>query len=77
MSDVQVCIDRNKAIELALQMAEPGDAVVVAGRGHETSQQIGIRTISFDDRKVARRILRELQASRFPSPQHVSAAIPV
>ena len=77
MLDVQVCIDRNKAIELALQMAEPGDAVVVAGRGHETSQQIGIRTISFDDRKVARRILRELQASRFPSPQHVSDAIPV
>jgi hypothetical protein len=63
---VQTCADRNLAIQLAVKMAQPGDVVIIAGRGHESIQQIGTRSISFDDRKVTRRILRELQASQFP-----------
>jgi UDP-N-acetylmuramoyl-L-alanyl-D-glutamate--2,6-diaminopimelate ligase len=51
--------DRAEAIELAITGAAPGDVVVVAGKGHETTQTIGARTLPFDDREVVRRILEE------------------
>lgn len=51
--------DRGKAIRLAIEEAEPGDLVLIAGKGHETYQIIGDRVIEFDDREVARGILRE------------------
>ncbi len=51
--------DRKEAIRRALAMAEPGDCVVIAGKGHETYQILGERTLPFDDREVARDILRE------------------
>jgi UDP-N-acetylmuramoyl-L-alanyl-D-glutamate--2,6-diaminopimelate ligase len=50
---------RDVAIESALAWAEPGDTVVIAGKGHETYQIIGATVLPFDDRDVARRILRE------------------
>ena len=50
--------DRERAIELALDQARPGDTVLLAGKGHETSQILRDRTIDFDDRELARRILR-------------------
>jgi UDP-N-acetylmuramoyl-L-alanyl-D-glutamate--2,6-diaminopimelate ligase len=53
--------DRETAIRLALSRAQPGDIVILAGKGHETYQVLGGRTIPFDDREVARRILRELR----------------
>jgi UDP-N-acetylmuramoyl-L-alanyl-D-glutamate--2,6-diaminopimelate ligase len=46
--------DRRRAIALALGQARPGDAVVIAGKGHETVQELGDRTLAFDDRAVAR-----------------------
>jgi UDP-N-acetylmuramoyl-L-alanyl-D-glutamate--2,6-diaminopimelate ligase len=49
--------DREAAIALALDWAGPGDVVVVAGKGHETGQQIGASVRPFDDREVARRLL--------------------
>lgn len=49
--------DRRKAIALAIQHAQPGDMVVIAGKGHETVQIIGEDRIPFDDRQVAREIL--------------------
>jgi UDP-N-acetylmuramoyl-L-alanyl-D-glutamate--2,6-diaminopimelate ligase len=49
--------DRERAIEMALDQARPGDIVLLAGKGHETSQVMRDRTIDFDDREVARRIL--------------------
>jgi UDP-N-acetylmuramoyl-L-alanyl-D-glutamate--2,6-diaminopimelate ligase len=52
--------DREKAIRLALQRAEPGDIVILAGKGHETYQILKDRTIPLDDREVARRVLGEL-----------------
>jgi MurE/MurF fusion protein len=44
--------DREKAIRLGLQIAQPGDAVLIAGKGHETYQVMGPVTIPFDDRKA-------------------------
>jgi UDP-N-acetylmuramoyl-L-alanyl-D-glutamate--2,6-diaminopimelate ligase len=51
--------DRDKAIALAMDEARPGDIVLLAGKGHENYQILADRTLEFDDREVARRILRE------------------
>jgi len=50
--------DRRRAIEDALVLASPGDVVVVAGKGHETTQTIGDAVLAFDDRVVALELLR-------------------
>lgn len=52
--------DRRAAISLAVAHAAPGDIVVIAGKGHETTQTIGDRVLPFDDREVARAVLRAL-----------------
>jgi UDP-N-acetylmuramoyl-L-alanyl-D-glutamate--2,6-diaminopimelate ligase len=44
--------DRRQAIATALESADSGDIVVVAGKGHETTQEIAGRTIEFSDREV-------------------------
>jgi UDP-N-acetylmuramyl-tripeptide synthetase len=56
-------VDRREAIVRALEMAGPGDAVVIAGKGHETYQVLRDRTIPFDDRQVAREVLTRLARS--------------
>jgi len=51
--------DRERAIEIALDQARPGDIVLLAGKGHETSQVLRDRTIDFDDREIALRMLHQ------------------
>jgi len=46
-------VDRGDAIRQAIELANPGTVVVIAGKGHETTQVIGDKEIPFDDRKVA------------------------
>ena len=56
----KIILDRREAIETALLMAQKGDVVLLAGKGHETYQEVrGIR-LPFDDREVAVEILRSL-----------------
>ena len=50
--------DRRAAIELAVRQALPGDTVVVAGKGHESGQDVGGVVTPFDDREVVRQALR-------------------
>ena len=50
--------DREKAIRKAIESAGPGDVVLLAGKGHETYQVLKNKTIAFDDREVARNVLR-------------------
>jgi UDP-N-acetylmuramoyl-L-alanyl-D-glutamate--2,6-diaminopimelate ligase len=54
--------DRRKAIEQAIELAQPGDVVLIAGKGHELGQELRDRTVPFDDREVARDALRRLGA---------------
>ena len=62
--DVEIDPDRRSAIERAIRVAEPGDVVVIAGKGHEQGQEIAGTVHPFDDRAVAREALAALRASR-------------
>jgi UDP-N-acetylmuramoyl-L-alanyl-D-glutamate--2,6-diaminopimelate ligase len=58
-SDAEQSVDRRQAIADAITKAEPGDVVVIAGKGHEQGQEFEAgRKIPFDDVTVAREILR-------------------
>jgi UDP-N-acetylmuramyl tripeptide synthase len=50
-------VDRAQAITATLRSAQPGDLVLLAGKGHEATQMFKDRTIAFDDRCVARAVL--------------------
>jgi UDP-N-acetylmuramoyl-L-alanyl-D-glutamate--2,6-diaminopimelate ligase len=60
--EVEVEPDRAAAIERAISAADEGDVVLIAGKGHEQGQEFAARTIPFDDREVARDVLRRLGA---------------
>lgn len=59
--------ERRRAIRRALRMACPGDVVLLAGKGHERTQEIGGEVLEFDDRQVA---LEELATSDRLGPKH-------
>ncbi len=56
---VDMILDRSEAIARAIGLAERGDIVLIAGKGHETYQEIGHTVRPFDDREVARTVLGE------------------
>ncbi len=58
-STFAVIVDRKEAIVKAIRSAEPGDIVIIAGKGHEDYQILKDKTIHFDDREVAREALKE------------------
>ena len=60
--------DRREAIRQAIEMAAPGDVVVIAGKGHEIYQEAGGVRYRFDDREVARRVLLNLATRRGRGP---------
>jgi UDP-N-acetylmuramoyl-L-alanyl-D-glutamate--2,6-diaminopimelate ligase len=49
--------DRRKAISVALDMAKPGDCVLIAGKGHESYQEFADTVFPFDDRQVVRELI--------------------
>ena len=51
--------DRGEAIRAAIAMLGEGDALIIAGKGHETGQIVGDRTLPFSDAETARAALRE------------------
>jgi UDP-N-acetylmuramoyl-L-alanyl-D-glutamate--2,6-diaminopimelate ligase len=53
LTGFQVEPDRQAAIELAVALVEPGDTLLIAGKGHEDYQILGTKKIHFDDREVA------------------------
>jgi UDP-N-acetylmuramoyl-L-alanyl-D-glutamate--2,6-diaminopimelate ligase len=57
VDNVEAVIDRRQAIDIAISNAQAGDVVLLAGKGHETSQIVGDVHIAFDDRRVAREFL--------------------
>jgi UDP-N-acetylmuramoyl-L-alanyl-D-glutamate--2,6-diaminopimelate ligase len=59
LGDEQVLCDRAAAIRSAVAMAQPGDCVLIAGKGHEDYQILGTEKVHFDDREQARFHLEE------------------
>jgi UDP-N-acetylmuramoyl-L-alanyl-D-glutamate--2,6-diaminopimelate ligase len=57
---LSVELDRRSAIELALMTAHTGDVVIIAGKGHETTQTIGDRVLPFNDAHVANELIGAL-----------------
>ena len=56
----EVEADRARAIECAIKLADPGDAVLIAGKGHEDYQIVGTEKLHFDDVEVAQGVLNKL-----------------
>ena len=61
--EVELELDRAAAIARAIELAEPGDVVLVAGKGAEPGQELADRTVPFDDREAAKEALKALGAS--------------
>jgi UDP-N-acetylmuramoyl-L-alanyl-D-glutamate--2,6-diaminopimelate ligase len=72
----QIIPDRAAAIREALSSACPGDCVLIAGKGHETVQIVGTVRHEFDDREVAREVLRRLSAQHEPHLRARSSRVP-
>ncbi|MCU1325983.1 MAG: UDP-N-acetylmuramoylalanyl-D-glutamate--2,6-diaminopimelate ligase, partial [Bryobacterales bacterium] len=72
-SDIKAIVepDRATAIRRAIESANAGDLVLLAGKGHETYQVFATETIHFDDREVAAEALRSFGFSKKPIPEPV------
>lgn len=58
--DYTLCLDRAKAIEEAIRAALPGDIVLIAGKGHESTQIIGKEKFPFSDQEIAKKTIASL-----------------
>ena len=57
----EIIVERRTAIKRAMELAIPGDLVIVAGKGHETYQESARGRIHFDDKEEVRRAIKELK----------------
>ena len=62
LSGVEAEVDRERAILAAITGAQPGDVVLIAGKGHEQSQDIGGQQLPFSDLAVAHRAIGRREA---------------
>ncbi|MBI3292958.1 MAG: UDP-N-acetylmuramoyl-L-alanyl-D-glutamate--2,6-diaminopimelate ligase, partial [Elusimicrobia bacterium] len=58
-AEYQIVLDREEAIRTAVRAARPQDVVLIAGKGHETTQILKDRSIPFDDRAIARQCIAD------------------
>ena len=63
-SEYRMIPDRREAIEAAIDVAEPNDIVLIAGKGHEDYQIVGTKRLDFDDRQVADEALQRRMRAR-------------
>ena len=68
--NVAIEADRHNAIAYAISKAEPGDTVLIAGKGHETTQTIGAQVIPFDDARVIHSLLSAPSILPLDRPAH-------
>lgn len=61
--------DRAEAIERAIGLAQPGDAVLIAGKGHETYQELGCRIVPFDDYEISQKALKAKAGKTMRNPR--------
>ena len=61
-SNYMLILDRREAIKKAIEIARKNDAVVIAGKGHETYQLIGDKVIPWSDRDIAKELIVEKMA---------------
>ncbi len=66
---VEMIEDRAAAIRKAIGLAEDGDSVLIAGKGHEAYQECGSRTIPFDDHEVAVDVVESIKGLSVHSPK--------
>jgi UDP-N-acetylmuramoyl-L-alanyl-D-glutamate--2,6-diaminopimelate ligase len=75
--EVEVELDRAAAIAHAIELARPGDVVVIAGKGAEQGQEFADRTIPFDDREAAKEALKaSLHGPPAKPPEHSGETAP-
>ena len=60
-SEVVTITDRSEAIAYALKIAEKGDTILLAGKGHETYQVIGKERVHYDEREIVANALADMQ----------------
>jgi UDP-N-acetylmuramyl-tripeptide synthetase len=60
VTNYEVVEDRAKAIAMAVAVARDKDVVIIAGKGHETTQEVAGVRILFDDRVVVKKVLKEM-----------------
>ena len=58
---VEAIADRAKAVEHAVMTAQPGDMILLAGKGHETYQVLKDKTIHLDEREIVAQALKNLK----------------
>ncbi len=57
----EICVNRSKAVAMAISNAEVGDVVLLAGKGHEAYQEVNRVFFDYDDRVEARKVIAELE----------------